>query len=79
MIEYLLSGFIGLSIGLILGFIIQAKLMKPLIGDDFEINRPKVKGENNLLQVLQNNKKESKTSEEVKKKRFKIFKRKNKK
>ena len=73
---------IGFALGSYAGFSIQALLFRPLVGDDFEINKPKVKGENNLLQVLQTNTKDSTgntgTSETTKEKKIKIFKRKNK-
>lgn len=69
----------GLSLGITWGYWIASKLYKPLVGDDFEINKPKIKGEDNILQVFQSNKKDTTTdNSNVKKKRFKLLKRKNK-
>lgn len=51
-----------LAIGCICGMTFMWFLVKPALGDDYKINRPKVKGRNNMLDVTQNN--------EPKKKRF---------
>jgi glycerol-3-phosphate acyltransferase PlsY len=73
-ITFILIGFILGSVSF--SYIILS-LLKNMIGDDYEINKPKVKGENNLLQVFQSNKKENK-SKDANNKRIKLFKRKNK-
>jgi glycerol-3-phosphate acyltransferase PlsY len=73
-ITFILIGFILGSISF--SYIILS-LLKSMIGDDYEINKPKVKGENNLLQVFQSNKKEN-NSKDANDKRIKLFKRKNK-
>lgn len=54
--------------GFIFGMITMWFLVKPALGDDYEINRPKVKGRNNILDVAQNN--------ESKKKRFRFLRKK---
>jgi hypothetical protein len=56
--------------GFICGMITMWYLVKPALGDDYEINRPKVKGRNNILDVVQNN--------EPKKKRFQFLRKKKK-
>lgn len=57
-------------IGFIFGMVAMWYLMKPALGDDYEINRPKVKGRNNVLEVDQNN--------SPKKKRFQFLRKKKK-
>lgn len=62
---------IGIIIGIIAGCYIQYSLLKNNIGDDYEINRPKIKGENNILDIKQKNDVEKKPN----KKKFKLFRR----
>ena len=69
---------LGMSTGTLMGAWLQSQILKPFIGNDYEINKPKVKGENNLLQVLQSNKSETGKNKETKERRLKLFKRKNK-
>lgn len=58
---------------------ITIKLMSTIVGDDYEIVKPKIKGEDNILQVLQSNKKEvTNTNNNMKKKRIRLLKRRNK-
>jgi len=70
---------IGLFGGSLLGNALAIRQMKSLVGDDYEINKPKVKGENNLLHIFQSNNDSEETTEEVNKKKIKLFNRKNKK
>lgn len=70
---------LGFSLGSYVGYWIASRLYRPLIGDDFEINKPKVKGSDNILQVFQSNKKDKTLDNtEPKKKRIGWFKRKHK-
>jgi len=73
--------FIGFTLGGFSFTWLTLRSVRELIGDDYEINKPKVKGENNILRVFQSNKKDKdeKQSVENKKKRFGFLKRKNKK
>jgi len=79
--NWLAVGLICLASGIPLGMLIQGKLLKPLIGDQYEINKPKVRGEGNTMLIEQEN--EDNTTPDNKKKEkkkffSKIFKRKNK-
>lgn len=56
----LVSGLIGVIIGLISGMIIQGLILRPSIGDDYEINKPKVKGKDNTLLIEQEREKDKK-------------------
>lgn len=53
--DYIAIGVIGILIGSYLGFWFQGLILKPMIGDDFEINKPKIKGQNNELKIDQQN------------------------
>lgn len=57
-------------IGVIIGMVLMFQMVKGRIGDEYEINKPKVRGKGNALDVSQVNKK---------KRILGIFNRKNKK
>jgi hypothetical protein len=44
---------IGVCLGTYLGIWMSLKMLLPSVGDDFEINKPKIKGEGNTLEVTQ--------------------------
>ena len=46
---------IGVIVGLGGGFISAGIIYKPLIGDHYTIEKPKIKGDNNILQIEQEN------------------------
>ena len=55
--DWITAGLICLSLGFALGtwagVTIQGNLLKPLLGDQYEIIRPKVKGEGNSMLIEQ--------------------------
>jgi hypothetical protein len=46
---------IGVVVGLMAGYYVASLTYKPLIGDHYTIDRPKIKGDNNTLQIEQEN------------------------
>lgn len=59
-----------ICIGVIIGMVLMFQMVKGRLGDDYEINKPKVRGHGNALDVSQVNQKKCILG---------IFKRKNKK
>lgn len=46
---------IGLAVGIYCGYASAIFQLKPALGDDYEINKPKIKGQDNTLEVIQQN------------------------
>jgi hypothetical protein len=53
--EALMYMCIGFAIGIAAGSAMNTELLKPLIGDKYQINKPRLKGTNNTLEVIQQN------------------------
>jgi hypothetical protein len=53
---------IGVVLGLFGGYYVASVTYKPLIGDHYTIEKPKIKGDNNILQIDQDNLKDENNS-----------------
>ena len=50
----------ALLAGMLIGIIVFFQMVKNIIGDTYQIKKPKLKGENNILEIKQTNKKDKK-------------------